>query len=176
MQLSGARLASKQEIWEIWGKKSEIKSLKARLTSATRLSQGCCQITLMFHDLVVAKVVPIALTPSWKFSMLHWSEASTSTEIFQCYVNWFDEIIWWWHWKCFAKLERVWRKSQKFYCTGNGFKNFFLRSFHQRPINNINSVEVDNLKIEAALVICSILSVIQWEIEKWLFSETCFQI
>ena len=36
--------------------------------------------TLIFQDLVVATVVPCPLTPSWKVNMLHWSEASTSTE------------------------------------------------------------------------------------------------
>jgi len=35
-------------------------------------------LTLIFHDLV-AIPVPIPLFPNWKLSILHWSEASTST-------------------------------------------------------------------------------------------------
>ncbi len=38
-------------------------------------------ITLMFHDLAAGMDVPYPLLPSWKLSMLHWSEASTSTKI-----------------------------------------------------------------------------------------------
>jgi hypothetical protein len=36
-------------------------------------------LTFIFHDLA-AIAAPIPVTPSWKFNMLHWSEASTNTE------------------------------------------------------------------------------------------------